>query len=287
MQTKKRKISKATVRAAFKKFVRYYNGRFDTKPERDKAEKTILAWAREDYDDGWTPDFVVTVDGETYSVEIGGVVGRLSRLRTPIVVMIRRLINWAVTAVSVSSNNMNKRAFLLLSCLLVGCSGTTYRIEGGAGRPVAIGSLLDDAGGVPSTVFHGGFYFGGDIADTLEGFTLDAFVGPAVESANGDTGAGFDVLPRFRYTRWILVEPYIGLSAGFHYFPNGIGEQSTDWGFVLGGGPGVRVRMSEKTWLTAEYRAWHESNGSKVFGSPEPNPGFNSDLIILGLEFKF
>jgi hypothetical protein len=165
----------------------------------------------------------------------------------------------------------------LFLLLLTGC---TLRTEVGAGKAVAFSRVIAGDTGQLEDVCHCGIGLGGEVIQISEDLHVDTFAGPAVE----DQGWGFDVLPRLRYSGWEALQPYFGLAAGFRY---GVEDQATPWGFALGGGPGVRLMATKTSWLTLEYRVWHESNGSKVFRSPEPNPGFNSDLLILGMEIQF
>jgi hypothetical protein len=56
-----------------------------------------------------------------------------------------------------------------------------------------------------------------------------------------------------------------------------------DVNFILEGGPGLLIFLSDRTALTVGYRYHHVSNGSKC----TPNLGLNSSLFILGLTHFF
>lgn len=119
-------------------------------------------------------------------------------------------------------------------------------------------------------------------------FDLDVFLGPSIIiPVNKDgLGASADINPRLIYNSRTL-KPYVGFSASMFYSDVKLKPQATKWGFLLSASVGLLFPMSSNWNGFVEYKAWHESNGSRVFGTKRPNPGFNSDIIMVGLEYEF
>lgn len=82
------------------------------------------------------------------------------------------------------------------------------------------------------------------------------------------------------------LEPYLIASHGIGTWYPDFEGQGTNWGFPTMFGLGTRVALDRFTYLTIDYRFFHESNGSAFFGKDLlPNPGFNTDALFIGLEF--
>ena len=168
---------------------------------------------------------------------------------------------------------------LLLPLLLSGCA---IRGEIGAGGP---GLAHEAIGGKAESPRRFALLAGGEVMRDGD-LSLDLFAGPAAVAVDGSVRcAGIDATPRVRYTGLGLLEPYMTLELGAAWAD--FEAQGTGWGFTLGIGPGARMRISDRTWVSLDYRAWHESNGSAIFGSPGPNPGYNGDVLLLGMEWRF
>lgn len=102
--------------------------------------------------------------------------------------------------------------------------------------------------------------------------------------------AGLDLVGNVVLAEWKL-QPYLLFGAGLFYsdgvWHEGKDEQETEWGFILQGGLGFRYEVEEGHWLSLDYRQWHESNGSRVFGHGKVNPGFEAGSFWLGYAFDF
>lgn len=178
--------------------------------------------------------------------------------------------------------------YLLLLFLFVGCQRTFVRHEVGVGTNGPLSNELQSVGKNISAV-NTGFKVGSEIGLTDE-LKLDILVGPTITHPFGgpDSHArAFSLELGARLRLEGPIEPYIMPFIGPSYLTDKWEPQETNWGFTLGLAVGARTKVSEKYWAFLEYRFWHESNGSKVFGTKGPNPGFNLDMIMFGLEFKW
>lgn len=91
-----------------------------------------------------------------------------------------------------------------------------------------------------------------------------------------------DVVGYVLYTDFVL-QPYLMVGSGLFYSERPWEPQGSNWGFILQGGIGVRYELTEGHWLNFDYRQWHESNGSKIFGhSYLPNPGIEGGSLWFG-----
>ena len=127
-------------------------------------------------------------------------------------------------------------------------------------------------------------------SNLFDSIYLDTFIGPTViETTNPENNilVGVNLSPRILYQSESYLHPYLMIELGVLYFIESPQYQATDWGFLLGFGPGIKIDLEKNIGLIIEYKILHESNGSKIFGTKEPNPGINSDMINIGLEYKF
>ena len=201
---------------------------------------------------------------------------------------------------------MKKLALLLILTLMcLGCNNTKYfvRSEYGYGTPFAMGQAIVDA--------HNGINKEDGLKD--QGLAMDGHQisikagvrGSVAENVDLSIAAGpsiylptkgvqpkeefvsFEVTPRMYYTKW-FIHPYgevlLGVGWTDHHKWEG---QSTRWNFSLGGGIGVEYPIDDHWTIDLGYRTYHISNGSNVFGSPKPNHGYNTDMIIMGLQYDF
>jgi hypothetical protein len=116
-------------------------------------------------------------------------------------------------------------------------------------------------------------------------YTLD-FIPYARMSALSQTVTGRGAAPigfevRFRQDR--RVQPSGMLSGGIinfnHVFPQPGGAQ---FNFIADFGVGVHVGHGRSFGMDAGYRYHHLSNGNRV----PRNPGFDSNLLVVGIQFK-
>lgn len=113
-------------------------------------------------------------------------------------------------------------------------------------------------------------------------------IGPSlIQPTDGKaTALALDTAATFYYADWDW-QPYILLGAGLFRSAAKWGEQATHWGFVLQGGVGVRREIAEGQHLHFGYRQWHESNGSRVFGHDNENPGIEGGSFWGGWSLAF
>lgn len=173
--------------------------------------------------------------------------------------------------------------FALLFTLLIGCNSPFVRTNIGLGHTGPIEKSLQPEGTYSSSIM-GGAHLGvaHSISDNLD---LDLLFGPNIYiPLNDKNGELFSVEfnPRLRYGQ--ETQPYFGVFFGPGYAVDRWEPQATSWGFVLGVDLGLRIKFN-KFYLTVGYRIWHTSNGSKVFGSPGPNPGSNMSMLLFGVEW--
>lgn len=176
-------------------------------------------------------------------------------------------------------------ALLLMLCS--GCLSQPYALfEGGTGTREGLSKYVNFRGEeVEITQF--GVRLGGTIWDDPDGLALDLQGGPSftVPTA-GETGRGYSLEGAFRLrvTDSEDVQPYALFGLGVLVFDEQWSAQATSWGFTVNFGFGTLLKLTERTRLVMEYRYWHESNGSALFGSPRPNPGYDSDMIFFGFQ---
>jgi opacity protein-like surface antigen len=161
-------------------------------------------------------------------------------------------------------------------------------VEAGYAEPV-IGSSVQNGGVNVSTSYFATRL--GIALPLLEDIYADVLFGPSLSLVRwpiSSTTWAIDSVYRIRYTEY-EIEPYLSFYFGWGYDRGRLGDQGTHWNYMLGGGPGIRYQLSENWWATIEYRIWHQSNGADVFNQPEnePNTGYNSDLLLFGIEFEF
>ncbi len=178
--------------------------------------------------------------------------------------------------------------FILPFILLTSCAGITSRSEFGFGETTSFNHSLQPKGEHIAAI-QTGFKIGPEISLT-DKLKLDILIGPTITwPLRGPRGRAYnlEVSPRLRWTQWDI-EPYVMPFIGPTRMSRRWEGQGTDWGFNLGVAIGARTKISDEYWLFAEYKFWHESNGTKALGhSKGPNPGFNMDLFMIGLEWKW
>lgn len=183
------------------------------------------------------------------------------------------------------------RSIVLIFLLFSGCS-PYIRTEGGAGTPFFISEYYNEGtspGAVDWDVANFSVQYGGTLVECGEWKGLGS-IGPTVVQpldGNGSTGSGLGALIWMQAPQWSdFFGPYIVAGPGVVYFSERLEDQGTHYGFLLQAGIGNRFRVDDTTSITIDYRFFHESNGSAIFGTPGPNPGYNSDMVFIGLEWK-
>jgi opacity protein-like surface antigen len=107
--------------------------------------------------------------------------------------------------------------------------------------------------------------------------------------AHFDSGAGTStVVGLSAIARWIFAgrgrfRPYVEAGAGVLVGETKLHQTDCDVNFLLQGGPGVLVLLSDTTALTVGYRFQHISNASLC----SFNPGINSSALYVGVSYLF
>jgi hypothetical protein len=87
--------------------------------------------------------------------------------------------------------------------------------------------------------------------------------------------------------RWVLagsaIRPYFDVGAGALLGEMNLPQTDCDVNFVLQGGPGVLIVLSDSTTLAVGYRFQHISNA----GACTINPGINSSALYLSVNYLF
>ena len=122
---------------------------------------------------------------------------------------------------------------------------------------------------------------------------LDGIGGPTgTMPTDGTGGVGVGLTGGLRVLFCLaVIEPYIFGTSGIEYYHERWHKdeivQDTFWGFPTEIGVGSRFPIANKKWITLDYRFFHQSNGAGKFNDCYPNPGFNTDILMLGYEFEF
>lgn len=95
--------------------------------------------------------------------------------------------------------------------------------------------------------------------------------------------AGLGAVFRYHVLALGRVVPYVELFAGAGGTDLRAREIDSDFAFLLQGGPGVSVFVTDRTAVYAGYRFQHVSNGNIA----RPNRGFESHTGILGVSLFF
>lgn len=104
-----------------------------------------------------------------------------------------------------------------------------------------------------------------------------------LDARKSATVGGLAALGRWVFARGGPVRPYLEGGVGVVGGRTELHQTTCDVNFVLGGGPGVLLFMSERAALTIGYRFQHISNGGKC----TPNLGVNSSVVIVGVSYFF
>jgi hypothetical protein len=115
---------------------------------------------------------------------------------------------------------------------------------------------------------------------------LELLLEPAVLHLDTEVGAS-TVLGLSALGRWILggtrVRPYFDVGAGVLVGETNLPQTDCGVNFLIQGGPGVLVVLSESTTLAVGYRFQHISNA----GACTINPGINSSALYLSVNYLF
>jgi hypothetical protein len=134
-------------------------------------------------------------------------------------------------------------------------------------------------------------HFGLIVSDTagpgwLRG-NLQALLEPTLMRLDSEVGtstvAGLSGLARWIFAGQGRFRPYFEAGAGMLIGETSLQQTDCSINFIVQGGPGMLVVLSERTALTVGYRFQHVSNGSLC----SFNPGINSSALYLGISHLF
>jgi hypothetical protein len=157
------------------------------------------------------------------------------------------------------------------------------RGEYGYGEPAHFSTVLTkNTGGLPLNLNYTSVKIGSNVYDG-EVYDVDVMAGPflALPSKHASTAAaGIILTPRVVGGTIKGLRPFVAVDLGLGWFD--WEPQSSDFNFVVGGGPGFMVDVANGVTFTLSTSIFHVSNAQ----TSRPNPGFNSDLVLFGLEFE-
>jgi lipid A 3-O-deacylase len=97
------------------------------------------------------------------------------------------------------------------------------------------------------------------------------------------TVLGASAIARWLFTGSGRFRPYLEAGAGILLGEIALRQTDCDVNFLLQGGPGLLVFLSDQTTFTVGYRLQHISNG----GACHFNTGINSNALYLGIGYFF
>jgi opacity protein-like surface antigen len=115
--------------------------------------------------------------------------------------------------------------------------------------------------------------------------SLEALLEPALihltDGTNSSTVVGASALARWIFATAGRFRPYFEVGAGVLLGETDLQQTDCDVNFLLQGGPGVLVFLTDRSLLTVGYRFQHVSNG----GTCAFNVGINSSALYLGASY--
>jgi Lipid A 3-O-deacylase (PagL) len=133
---------------------------------------------------------------------------------------------------------------------------------------------------------HLGYFVTGEVGEgTLRG-NLELLVEPTLiylDASNSATVLGVAVLPRWVFATSTRVRPYLEAGGGVLGGQVDLRQTNCDVNFILEGGGGAMIFMTERMALTLGARLQHVSNA----GLCNENDGINSVIGILGVSYFF
>jgi len=184
---------------------------------------------------------------------------------------------------------MKKWCLFILLFLVVGCVNEPVyraRVEYGYGEPVLIGDWVNHHGtGQPINVHLISVKAVVPIAEYKD-VRFDLPVGPYVtlpQRYESSIVYGAEIAPRIVYVGWKKFNPYFEWIGGVSLMKGHWEQEGSSFNFDTGGGIGALIPVSSKFDLSIGYRYWHLSDA----GTSYPNAGYNSDMVLLGVEYKF
>jgi len=182
-----------------------------------------------------------------------------------------------------------KKCWIVPLLLVVGCvSEPMYRarVEYGYGGPALVGDWVNHIGsGQPVDIHLASIKAIIPIAEYKD-IRFDLPMGPYVvcpQRYESSTVYGGEIAPRAVYVGWEKFNPYFEWIGGVSLMKGHWEQEGSSFNFDTGAGIGAILPISSKFDFSIGYRYWHLSNA----GTSRPNAGYNSDLVLFGIEYKF
>ena len=193
---------------------------------------------------------------------------------------------------------MKNPLLIVILFLLVGCHTPSFiiRPDYAYGGQFAIAKKLNDLhqnlndGDLPLIGHHAALLVGVKAKVDSTPFDLETVIGPSIFVPEHTTNKDFiSIEVGWRaLIRGLGISPFIEarVGAGYTVGEKWIGE-GTRHMYSVTGTIGLSTKITDHFRLETGYRFHHLSNGSLLFGSPQPNYGYNSDMIVVGLSYDF
>jgi hypothetical protein len=157
---------------------------------------------------------------------------------------------------------------------------------------VAAGGGIGLSGGDVDTVTsvqflpHVGYFVTGEIGDGRVRGNVEIIVEPTLmylDASDSATMIGGAILARWIFATSPRVRPYLEAGGGVVGGQVDLRQTNCDVNFILEGGAGAMVFMTERVALTLGARLHHLSNGNRC----SDNQGINSIIGIVGISYFF
>lgn len=119
--------------------------------------------------------------------------------------------------------------------------------------------------------------------------TLEVLVEPTLVRLDGPATAwlwGLGTLTRWVFTTSPRIHPYVEAGVGVLWGRPRLPESNCGVNFVLQGGAGALLPVTDRTAITLGYRLHHISNGNAC-EPDDRNVAINSSLFLIGLTYFF
>ncbi len=166
------------------------------------------------------------------------------------------------------------------------CTVNDWRLRGeyGYGEPIHLSTLIvNETNGLPLHLSYLSIKTGPTVYEN-DFSEIDFMAGPFLAIPDkyvSSAATGIVLTPR------IIGNEMGGGARLFFSVDLGLGwfdwePQGSEFNFVVGGGPGIIMPIADGIWMSLSTSLFHVSNAKIA----EPNHGFNSDLVVMGIEIE-
>jgi lipid A 3-O-deacylase len=131
---------------------------------------------------------------------------------------------------------------------------------------------------------HLGYFVTGEVGEGALRGNLEILFEPTLihlDASPSATVVGGAILPRWLFGAWPRVRPYIEAGAGIVGGQVDLRQTNCDVNFLLEGGVGAMIFMTERAALTIGARFHHMSNADRC----SENEGLNSVIGVVGISY--